>query len=272
MRLALYRHLWGVRDPVEVALPRFKARGYEGIEAAVPAPEDRARFREVLDEHGLAYAAGVATRGSSAAEHLASFRAQVEDARALGAGFVVCHAGRDGWPEAEADRFFTEALEVERDLGLPVGFETHRGRVTYSPWTTARLLERFPDLKLTCDFSHWVVVCERLLDGEEEAIVRECAERALHLHARVGHEQGPQVSDPTAPEWAPHLDAHERWWRLVWEAQARRGVEVSTLTPEFGPPNYLPTLPHTRAPVVDLEAACDWMAERQAAVFRSSRL
>ena len=37
----------------------------------------------------------------------------------------------------------------------------------------------------------------------------------------------------------------------------------STLTPEFGPPPYLHTLPHTNVPVADLAAVCDWMASRQ---------
>ena len=61
--------------------------------------------------------------------------------------------------------------------------------------------------------------------------------------------------------------AQEAWWRLVWESQAKRGCRVSTLTPEFGPPDYLHTLPFTRAPVSNLEEICDWQAQRQAENF-----
>jgi hypothetical protein len=87
------------------------------------------------------------------------------------------------------------------------------------------------------------------------------------VHARVGYEQGPQVPDPRAPEYQRHLEAHEAWWRLVWKAQERRGFRISTLTPEFGPPDYQHTLPFTRAPVSNLEEICDWQARRQMESF-----
>ena len=57
------------------------------------------------------------------------------------------------------------------------------------------LLLRFPDLKLSCDLSHWVCITERLLTSEGEIIVL-AAEHCLHGHARVGYENGPQVADP----------------------------------------------------------------------------
>ena len=40
-------------------------------------------------------------------------------------------------------------------------------------------------------------------------------------------------------------------------------MEVSTLTPEFGPYPYMPTIPFENKPVADLNAICDWMAERE---------
>jgi hypothetical protein len=130
-------------------------------------------------------------------------------------------------------------------------------------------LARFASLKLCCDYSHWVCVCERLID-DELGILRKCATRCLHLHARVGYEQGPQVPDPRAPEYERHLAAHERWWRLVWQAQRKRGDAVSTLTPEFGPPLYQHTLPFTAVAVSNLWEICDWQAARQAANFARS--
>lgn len=84
----------------------------------------------------------------------------------------------------------------------------------------------------------------------------------------MGYEEGPQVPDPRAPEYGTHLAAHEAWWDLIWASQARRGFEVSTLTPEFGPPRYLHTLPYSDCPVADLEAVCDWQALRQAKRFQ----
>ncbi|NJR12825.1 hypothetical protein HC776_02935 [bacterium] len=69
------------------------------------------------------------------------------------------------------------------------------------------------------------------------------------------------------PEYRRHLEAHEQWWRLIWQAQRTNGVTLTTLTPEFGPPPYLHTLPFTDTPVSDLAAICDWMAVRETEQF-----
>lgn len=54
---------------------------------------------------------------------------------------------------------------------------------------------RFPGLKLTGDFSHWVVVCERALNSiAERRVMTMCAERLSHLHARIGQPQHAQLS------------------------------------------------------------------------------
>jgi hypothetical protein len=36
----------------------------------------------------------------------------------------------------------------------------------------------------------------------------------------------------------------------------------STFTPNYGPPPYLHTLPHTNVPVASLSEVCDWQANR----------
>jgi hypothetical protein len=193
---------------------------------------------------------------------VASFREQVSIAKTLQPRLINAHSGRDCFSDDESIRYFEEVLKIEADAGVPIAHETHRGRILYNPWTTRRLLGRFKHLKLCCDFSHWVCVCERLIDDQLD-IIRDCAASCIHVHARVGYAQGPQVPDPRAPEFRAALEAHERWWRLVWEAQQRRGDQCSTLTPEFGPPDYLHTLPFTGAPVSDLAGICDWQARRQ---------
>lgn len=268
MDLMLVRHLWGLPGAWETLFPALKARGYGAVELPVPPPDRRAALRACLDAHGLAYVAQVFTEGDSVAGHVASFRAGFAEAVAGGACLVNCHSGHDAWSEHEAAAYFDEVLRVEADEATPVAHETHRHRIFYAPWSTARLLARFEAIRVCCDFSHWVCVCERLLEDQGDVIAA-CAERAIHLHARVGYEEGPQVPDPRAPEYARHVAAHERWWDQVWAAQEARGLATSTLTPEFGPPNYLHTLPFTNVPVADLEAVCDWQAQRQARRFEA---
>jgi len=86
------------------------------------------------------------------------------------------------------------------------------------------------------------------------------------LPAERTAERGAQRAGPVGR----HLAAHEAWWRMVWDAQNERGDAVSTLTPEFGPPPYAPTLPGSDTPVRDVTEICDWMARRQAERFQES--
>jgi hypothetical protein len=266
MNLILFRHLWGAAGEWEDIFPKFKQAGYRGIEGPVPPPEDRKRFRALLKKHSLEFIPQIFSQGKSVADHLDSLREQIVTAKPFSARFINAHSGQDAFSEDQSTRFFEGALQLEAKCGVAIAHETHRGRILFNPWITSRLLTRFPDLKLCCDFSHWVCVCERLIE-DQVGIIRQCADHCLHVHARVGYEQGPQVPDPRAPEYQRHLEAHEAWWRLVWAAQANRGFRISTLTPEFGPPDYQHTLPFTRAPVSYLEEICDWQARRQMESF-----
>ena len=266
MELLVFRHLWGITEPWETLFPKIRHLGYHGIEHILPEPAEVDRFRGLLDRHGFSYIAQVITTGSTVEEHLHSFRAVVDNARDLNPRKINCHSGGDWFSEEQARRFFGEALDHEAKIGIPVAHETHRGRVFYNPWVTERLLKVFPQLKLSCDFSHWVLVCERLLETEL-GIIQQCAAQCIHIHARVGYEEGPQVPDPRAPEYQRHVTAHEQWWDLVWDAQERKGFAESTLTPEFGAPDYLHTMPYTKMPVADLWDICNWQADRQRSRF-----
>ncbi|MEO6830411.1 MAG: hypothetical protein ABI164_11430, partial [Acidobacteriaceae bacterium] len=201
-------------------------------------------------------------------QHLVSLQDQIEECMGDEPLFFNCHSGSDAWSLREAEDFYGAALEMEKKAGVTFAHETHRSRYFSNPWNTRNILLRFPDLQLTCDLSHWVCVAERLL-GDCDDIIELSAAHCRHLHARVGYEEGPQVPDPRAPEWQTHLAAHEQWWDKIWQAQQARGFATSTLTPEFGPPPYLHTIPYTQEPVADLNAICDWMAQHQQERFRS---
>lgn len=269
MKLAIYKSLWGMTGPLPEQIRRIAEAGYQGIEAPVdtvlPAGKD---FPKMLADHRLAYVPMLFTGGGEdPASHLKSFEQRLNQAIDLYAPEkVTAHSGRDAWPLDDQLRFYEAALAIEARLGTPVGHETHRGRGFFTPWTTAAVLQRFPTLHLACDFSHWVCVAERLLD-DQSANLQLAMERVLHIHGRVGYEEGPQVPHPGAPEWAPHLARHEAWWRSMLQIQKSRAVPVATFSPEFGPPAYLHTLPYTNAPVADLWSVCLWMANHARTAF-----
>jgi hypothetical protein len=120
-------------------------------------------------------------------------------------------------------------------------------------------LAAFPGLRLTADLSHWCVVAERLMTPEL-APIQAMAAHVDHIHARIGHAQGPQVNHPFAPEHQQALAAHLACWKVFAASQVNLEANPSgdrqprplTLTPEFGPDGYLQTLPFTNQPVADL--------------------
>jgi hypothetical protein len=273
MEIKLVRHFWGVdltRDLSEYA-PQWRQLGYEAVEASLRLVPDRGRFLRFLKEESFQWVPQIFSYdfnpGGSVREHLDSLREQIEECLDHAPLFFNAHSGSDAWSTAEAEDFYAQAVELEQRLGAAVSHETHRRRYFGIPWQTRHILERFPGLSLTCYLSHWVCVCERLLPDLGD-IVALAARHCRHLHARVGFAEGPQVPDPSAPEYAAELSAHEAWWDQIWQSQEERGFTHSTLTPEFGPPPYMHTLPHTHVPVADLAAVCDGMACRQRERFR----
>lgn len=127
---------------------------------------------------------------------------------------------------------------MAQQSGIPVYQETHRNKWSYAAHVVKPILEKYPDTLLTFDVSHWFCVSESYLEDQQPAI-----EKALihtrHIHARVGHTEGPQVYEPAAAEFAGALNAHLAIWDRYVALRREAGAAVCTITPEFGPPPYL---------------------------------
>jgi hypothetical protein len=184
---------------------------YEGIFEANKAPD--AHMTTLLDEiseiaslHSLtssttfSASSFFSSSSSAAAAACSSFSSFSSSSSSLPTIIGInAHTGTDMWDEALAANFFASFDEHVRALGegvVPrISHETHRGRVLRCPFVTARLLQKIPKLRLTSDFSHWVILSERLLDTEYERslIDNQMAHAMVHIHARVGTPQMPQV-------------------------------------------------------------------------------
>jgi hypothetical protein len=271
MKLLLYRNLWGIPGPRAAAVARIAAAGYDGVEAVLFTPQDHAPLRRALRGQKLEFKAALWLEGRSAADHLRSLRTKVQAALRLEPGTISVIGGNDTWDDDETARYFEGALRLEAATGRPFAHETHRGSALFHPGPARRALARFPELKLVCDFSHWVLTSERLLD-DQLATIRLCGRHAVHLHARVGTEQSPQVPDVRAPAARRYRAAFERWWEIVWDEQAKRGLPVTSLCPELGPPPYQVAPAGTPDPAADLWAQCEWQKRRQLRRFNRWRL
>jgi sugar phosphate isomerase/epimerase len=262
MKLLVVRALWGMTGAIPEQMERIARAGYDGVEFWPDhtgiSLSDWARFAE---QYSLKAIVGALVPDKEMLEPTLNPLAEFQPLK------INLHSGRDSMSRDEGCAFFEEALRVEAKIGVPVAHETHRGRVFYTPWDTAYYLREFETLKINADYSHWVNVCERLPDDQAEAM--ELAnQRAIHIHGRVGYEEGPQVPHPAAPEYAAYLGWHERQWQRIRDFRQQAGDAELTFTPEYGPPNYLHTLPFTNAPVADLWDVCLWAMERARQQFR----
>lgn len=275
MRLEIFRSLWGYRASKAQALDELLAAGFEGMEARLPLEAvERREFGAFLTSNRVPYIATVFTaydvlpdQRATPAEHLEDLRRKLDWASELTPRFINLLAGNDRWPLAQQVEFFGELLAMASAQAAPVLVETHRARSLFNPWVTLELIRQLPALRFTSDISHWVVCCERLLDDPTDDL-SPFVERVMHIQARVGYDQGPQVPHPAAPEYAAALAFHQSHWEAVWRAQRARGQTVTTLTPEFGADGYLHHLPFTNAPVADLWAINQWMATAERAHFQ----
>lgn len=270
MKLRCYKTWWGFEGTHAAFAEEAFEDGYNGLEAPVPEDEHtRRELQSALAHHGFDLIAEICTAGSyvpdrraSVTDHIESFRVKLENSLKLSPRQINCMAGCDAWPLAQSVDFFSKLIEIAREADIPISFETHRSRILFNPWITRDLVRQVPDLYFTCDFSHWCVVCERLIDTETDALA-EIFPRARHIHGRVGYDQGPQVPHPAAPEYADALAAHQRWWEACWHSLQQRGATECTMTPEFGPDGYLHQLPFTSAPVGDLRSINHWIMQTE---------
>jgi sugar phosphate isomerase/epimerase len=163
--------------------------------------------------------------------------------------YINNHSGKDYFSFDDNKKFIEHTQALAKETGQLIYHETHRGRMLFAAHITRNFLEKYPDLRLTLDISHWCNVHESLLADQKETIDLALS-RTEHIHARIGHPEGPQVNDPRAPEWENTVKQHFEWWDKIVERKKRNGERVTFLT-EFGPPDYMPTYPYTKQPLAD---------------------
>jgi sugar phosphate isomerase/epimerase len=232
---------------------RVRDAGYAGVEANLPLNDQRGTdaILAALAAEGL----GLIAQQSGPADpdfnrYRDEYLSRLEWLAAAKPAFINSQTGRD-WYTPEWNRaLIADARGVSGRTGVPVVHETHRGTFSFCAAATATYLREDSRLRISADFSHWCVVSESLL-ADQPASLEAAIERADHLHARVGYAEGPQVSDPRAPEWQDALEAHLAWWDRVVERRRGEGATRFTVTPEFGPAPYMPTIPYTGEPMAD---------------------
>lgn len=240
---------WGNTMPFEAFCRRVRKAGYEGVEMDLPLERDqRNTILQILQDQGLLLVAQYwQSLEPIFRDNRHNYRRHLENLVAAQPLLINTQTGRDHFTLAQNLTLVRDAAVLSKASGIPICHETHRGKFLYSIPVFLEAIRAEPSMLLTLDASHWCTVHESLLHNQEAGVQRAIRATA-HVHTRVGHEEGPQVNDPRAPEWKGHLDRHFAWWDAV--VARHRGREL-TMTTEFGPAPYMPAAPRTKRPLAD---------------------
>lgn len=251
---------WGFKGTLAEFCAAAKNDGYDGIEVWVPgAASEMKVLSETVANAGLKLGLLAGGNDVNPTLHKKQFSDAIDRAISLKPIYINCHSGKDYFSFEDNAEMLAITFKRSAESGIPIYHETHRGRMLFAAHVSKAFIDRFKDLKLTLDISHWCNVHESLL-GDQPINVEAALARTHHIHARIGHAEGPQVNDPRAPEWKNEVKAHFDWWDKVVARKKAEGEHITMLT-EFGPSNYMQTLPFTTQPVADQWAINRYMME-----------
>jgi len=244
---------WGFGGTIDEYCSKVKKDGYDGIEIWWPGEKkDQDALFAALKKNNLEVGFLTAGHESNYEQHINTFKNMVDAAakntvqRPL---YINCHSGRDYFSYEQNKTFIDHTIQLAKETGIKICHETHRSRILFAAPVARQYFDKIPELRITYDVSHWCNVSESLLQDQPET-VNIALQRVDHIHARIGHPEGPQVNDPRAPEWDETMKAHFAWWDKIVELKKQQGDRLTILT-EFGPPTYMPTLPYTQQPLAD---------------------
>lgn len=130
---------------------------------------------------------------------------------------------------------------LAQDAGIRMHIETHRNRMTTDLIFTLHLLDRFPDLRLTGDLSHYVVGREFWypVSDEDHRLMHRIIDNCWGFHGRVASREQVQISISFAQHqhW---VELFMGWWERgfrQWQAKAQADATLTFLC-ELGPPEY----------------------------------
>lgn len=253
---------WGTELPPGALIDAALDQGYDGVEAWWPDTVDRQReLRAAAESTGARLSLLIGSHSPLPTAHVAELHRKTQEVADSGLDplHITLHAGRDHWPDPDQDRLVEWIRGARASTDLDILVEMHRSRMLFAAHAAQRIFDRHPDLRVTFDISHWLVVAESMLADQQDAAATAIA-RADHVHARIGHPQGPQVNDPEAPEWAPIVEQHLTWWDSI-VARRRSEERPVTFLAEFGPVDYAPSHPGTRVPLRDPAESNLWMQQ-----------
>jgi hypothetical protein len=253
MEILFFCPRWG-QELVEwdVFSEKAKRAGYDGVEASLPFDEKgKALILNILEKHRLRFIAQhYETVEKDLGLHCEQFEKRMLNLASAKPLFINTQTGKDYYTFEQNSKLIDLARQVSNATGVKIVHETHRGKFSFATHITSEYLNKIDDLRITLDISHWCNTAETFLHDQQESVDMAIS-RTDHIHSRVGYPEGPQISDPRAPEWKEALDFHLQCWDKIVALKQKENAAYLTITSEFGAPPYMPLLPYTKRPVAN---------------------
>lgn len=247
-KLLVYQSMWAMerRRPdghewsLDEKLEMIRAAGFDGAGVRFIDYTYAKTVTGFLREHGMSWQAQCYPKTVD------DLKLTIEYVQELGADHINLQPDVRPHRLEECIPYIEGWRRLAADAGIALHIETHRDRMTTDLFFTLRLLDCFPDLRLTGDLSHYVVGREFAwpISEENHALMRRVIDHCWGFHGRVASREQIQVqlSFPHQREW---LDLFIGWWAYGFASWKKRAAADATLTflCELGPREYAMTGP-----------------------------
>ena len=247
-KLLVYQSLWAMErrrpDGLEWALPEklemIRDAGFDGCGVRFFDFDYARSVTDFLKQHSMTWQAQCYPKTVD------DLKPILDHVRQLGADHVNLQPDVKPYDIEDCVPYIEGWLALAQDARVPLQIETHRDRMTTDLFFTLHLLDRFPDLRLTGDLSHYVVGREFAwpISEENHDYMHRILDNCWGFHGRVASREQVQVQISFAhhKDW---LDLFMGWWEYGFRSWRKRAPQDATLTflCELGPKEYAMTGP-----------------------------
>jgi sugar phosphate isomerase/epimerase len=220
---------------MEEKIRKIAEAGFDGINGFLPSLKETTEWKELLKHYGLSFSINAYPRTALELKNL------IEDAKAYGSvSFINAQVMTPFLTGKPAEKLLDEMTKRSETAGIPVYIETHRGTITQDLLRTVEYVKYLDSLRLSIDFSHYVVAGEmHTITDQAETLLQVLLTRTASIHARVSNGEQVQVNVGDKGEH-PMMEHFDRWWKsgmMLWLKSAKPG-DVFPFVCELGPAPY----------------------------------
>ncbi|MEH7479636.1 TIM barrel protein [Neobacillus drentensis] len=203
---------WSLEEKFE----KIAESGFDGIFASLPDPSEEKQWRRLMEQYNFSFGL------ESFPNNREDLRRLLERAKDFEVQYVNAQVGNSFVIGDEAVILLENLIEEAALSGIPFFVETHRGRITQDLLRTIEYVNRIPNLRLTIDFSHYVLAGEMGAFQTVEPYFEKLLKRTSSIHGRVTN--GQQIQIDIGDGEHPSATPFKNWWEKgmrYWLQQAK---------------------------------------------------